>query len=148
MPQSLSQVLVHLVFSTKHRQPFIMPDKRKALFAYLAGTLNQMKCPCIVVGGMPDHVHLMFAQARTLSMSEIVEELKKESSKWAKAMIHAEFYWQNGYGVFSVSQSQSPKVKYYIEHQEDHHRVNTFQDEFRELLRMHELHWDEKYVWD
>lgn len=148
MPQSLSRVLVHLVFSTKHRQPFIDPDKRKSVFSYLAGTLKNLDCPSIIVGGMPDHVHLLFAQARTLSISKIVEELKKESSKWAKSLVDPEFYWQNGYGAFSVSPSQSPKVVHYIETQEAHHQTRTFQDEYRELLRNHELEWDERYVWD
>jgi REP element-mobilizing transposase RayT len=148
VPQSLARVLVHLVFSTKNREPFIPLEHRNRMFAYLAGTLNAIDCPAVIVGGMPDHVHLLFVQARTLSLSKVVEELKKESSKWAKAHVHPGFYWQNGYGAFSVSPSNVEQVKTYIENQEHHHRVTTFQDEYREFLRRHELEWDERYVWD
>ncbi|HVK15499.1 MAG TPA: IS200/IS605 family transposase [Fimbriiglobus sp.] len=148
MPQSLARVLVHLVFSTKNREPFIAADRRDRTFAYLAGTLNDIDCPVVIVGGMSDHVHLLFVLARTLSLSKAVEEVKKESSKWAKANVHPGFYWQNGYGAFSVSPSNAEQVTAYIANQEDHHRASTFQDEFRELLRRHGVEWDERYVWD
>jgi REP element-mobilizing transposase RayT len=148
MPQSLARVLVHLVFSTKNREPFISPEHRDRTFAYLAGTLNAIDCPAVLVGGMPDHVHLLFVQARTLSLSKVVEEVKKESSKWAKASVHPAFYWQNGYGAFSVSPSMVERVKTDIANQESHHRVTTFQDEFRKLLQRHGMEWDERYVWD
>jgi len=148
MPQSLARVLVHLVFSTKNREPFIGADSRDRTFAYLAGTLNAIHCPAVIVGGMPDHVHLLFVLARTLPLSKVVEEVKKESSKWAKEHVHPEFYWQNGYGAFSVSPSNVPQVTAYIANQEEHHRTRTFQDEFREMLRRHEVEWDERYVWD
>ena len=92
MPQSLSKVFVHLVFSTKNRYPFIEMEQRETIFTYLAGVLQNLNCPVQIVGGMPDHVHLLFIQSRTLAMSEIAEELKKESSKWAKIHIHPDFY--------------------------------------------------------
>ena len=148
MPQSLSRLLVHLVFSTKNREPLIATTHQHRMFAYLGGALNGIDCPTIVVGGMPDHVHLLFVLARTLSISKVVEEVKKESSKWAKGHIHAGFYWQSGYGAFSVSPSNVPQVRTYIENQETHHRIVTFQDEFRSLLLRHEIEWDERYVWD
>jgi REP element-mobilizing transposase RayT len=148
MPQSLARVLVHLVFSTTNREPFITADHRDRTFAYLAGTLNAIDCPAVIVGGMPDHVHLLFVLARTLPLSKAVEELKKESSKWAKVNVHPGFYWQNGYGAFSVSPSNVPQVTAYIANQEVHHRGLTFQDEFRQLLRRHGVEWDERYVWD
>ena len=148
MPQSLARVLVHLVFSTKNREPFIRPEHRERLFGYLGGTLNALQCPTVTVGGMPDHVHLLFGLSRTLSISQVVEEVKKESSKWAKDIIHPAFYWQVGYGAFSVSPSQSDIVKHYIANQEEHHRTDTFQDEYRKLLQLHEVEWDERYVWD
>jgi REP element-mobilizing transposase RayT len=134
--------------STKNREPFIAPDCRDRTFAYLAGTLNAIDCPAVIVGGMPDHVHLLFVLARTLSLSKAVEEVKKESSKWAKANVHPGFYWQNGYGAFSVSPSNVDQVRAYIANQEERHRTMTFQDEFREFLRRHEVEWDERYVWD
>ena len=105
MPQSLARVLVHLVFSTKNREPMIVAGIRKRTFDYLGGTLKGIGCPPIIVGGMPDHVHMLFVLARTLSVSKAVEEVKKESSKWAKKHIDPRFYWQNGYGAFSVSPS-------------------------------------------
>jgi putative transposase len=148
MPQSLSRVLVHLVFSTKNREPFIAPEHRSRTFAYLAGTLNAIDCPAVTVGGVADHVHLLFVLARTRALSKAVEEVKKESSKWAKAAVHAGFYWQTGYGAFSVSPSNVPRVVEYIANQEAHHRELTFQDELRELLRRHGVEWDERYVWD
>ena len=148
MSQSLSRVLVHLVFSTKNREPLITPDHRQRVFEYLAGTLNAISCPAVIVGGMPDHVHLLFVQARTMSLSQIVEEVKKESSKWAKTVVHPDFYWQNGYGAFSVSPSKVPDVTRYIAEQETNHRERDYQAELRELLRKNGMEWDERYVWD
>jgi putative transposase len=148
MPQSLSRILVHLVFSTKNREPFITSAHRDRTFAYLGGALNGLGCPVIAAGGMSDHVHLLLMLARTLALSKVVEEVKKESSKWAKECIHPAFYWQNGYGAFSVSPSNVPQVEAYIRNQEQHHRAMTFQDELRELLRRHGVEWDERYVWD
>jgi putative transposase len=148
MPQSLARILVHLVFSTKNREPFIAAEQRSRTFAYLGGTLNGIGCPTVIVGGVADHVHLLFVLGRTVSLSKAVEELKKESSKWAKETVHPHFYWQNGYGAFSVSPSNVEQVKAYIENQGEHHRKMTFQEEFRELLRRHDIEWDERYVWD
>ena len=148
MPQSLSRVLVHIVFSTKNREPLITAEHRDRVFEYLGGTLNAIKCPVLVVGGMPDHVHLLFVQARTLSLSETVEQVKKESSKWAKEVVRPDFYWQNGYGAFSVSQSNVPRVRTYIQGQTEHHRRRTFQDELRAFLKRHQVEYDERYVWD
>ena len=148
MSQSLSRVLIHMVFSTKNREPYIVPNLRERTFTYLGGTLAALNCPPIVVGGMSDHVHLLFVLAKTLAVSKVVEEVKKESSKWAKQHVHPAFYWQGGYGAFSVSPSNAEAVRTYIANQEDHHRTRSFQDEFRELLRRHEVQWDEQYVWD
>lgn len=148
MPQSLARIVVHLVFSTKNREPLIVPEFRPRCFDYLGGILNGLRCPVIKVGGVLDHVHLLFVLGRTVSVSEVVEEVKKQSSKWAKEHLGPGFYWQNGYGAFSVSASNLERVRLYIENQEEHHRVQTFQDEFRALLRRHEIEWDERYVWD
>jgi REP element-mobilizing transposase RayT len=148
MPQSLARIVVHLVFSTKNREPFLAPEYRDRVFEYLGGALNGIQCPVIKVGGVADHVHLLFVLGRTICVSEVVEEVKKQSSKWAKEHVCPEFYWQNGYGAFSVSASNVDTVKLYIGNQERHHGAPTFQDEFRELLRRHEIEWDERYVWD
>lgn len=148
MPQSLSRVLLHLVFSTKNRLPLIEDPCRDETFSYLAGALNAIGCPAILVGGMPDHVHMLFVMSRTMAISKIVEEVKKESSKWAKRKIHPDFFWQNGYGVFSVSPSMGGEVERYIANQKQHHQTRTFQDELRLLFKIHGIEWDERYVWD
>jgi REP element-mobilizing transposase RayT len=139
MAQSLSRVLIHLVFSTKNRDPLIASTHRDRTFSYLGGSLNNIGCPLIIAGGMADHVHLLFALNRTHSISHVVEEVKKESSKWAKQHVHPNFYWQNGYGAFSVSPSNLPMVQQYIRNQEEHHAITSFQDEFRAMLRKHEI---------
>jgi REP element-mobilizing transposase RayT len=95
-----------------------------------------------------DHVHLLFVLNRKLSISAAVEELKKESSKWAKIHVHPNFFWQNGYAAFSVSPSNVPQVSLYINNQEQHHATTSYQDELCELLRRHEIEWDERYLWD
>jgi REP element-mobilizing transposase RayT len=148
MPQSLARNVIHLVFSTKNREPFITPAIRARLHAYLAGTANELGCHAIKVGGVADHVHILFALAKTLSLSKAVEEIKKSSSKWMKENGVPRFYWQNGYGAFSVSADDEEAVAWYVANQEDHHRETSFQDEFRGLLRTHRIEWDERYVWD
>jgi putative transposase len=148
MPQSLSRILVHLVFSTKNREPLIAPHLQDRTFTYLGGTLAALDCPPVIVGGHTDHVHLFFVLSKNLSISKVVEELKKESSKWAKEHVHPDFYWQSGYGVFSVSPSNVESVREYIATQAEHHRVQSFQDELRALLRKHKVEWNEEYLWD
>jgi putative transposase len=148
MPQSLADLVVHLVFSTKNRVPFVREDQLPKLFTYLGGSLRDLDSDSLCIGGRPDHVHILFRLSRNHPISKIVEELKKQSSKWAKSAIRPEFYWQAGYGAFSVSSSNISAVKEYIQNQEEHHRKRTFQDEYRLLLEKHGLGWDERYVWD
>ncbi len=149
MPQSLSKVLVHLIFSTKHRQPLIGAEIRPRLHAYLIGILDNLKSPSLQTGGVADHVHILFALGRTLSQADLVEEVKKGSSKWMKAEggVPA-FSWQAGYGAFSIGESQVDTVIDYIQHQEEHHRKVTFQEEFRKFLERYQVPYDERYVWD
>ena len=149
MPQSLSAVYIHLVFSTKDRRPFLR-DKptRDALHSYLGGVNKQLDCPPILVGGVEDHVHLLARFGRTITQAEWVKELKRVSNLWLKerSRDYADFEWQGGYADFSVSQSNFEQMKQYITGQEEHHRKVGFQDELRALLRKHEIEWDEKYV--
>jgi len=151
MPQSLSAVYLHLVFSTKDRRPFLR-DKtvRDALHAYMGGMSKTLDCPPLIVGGVEDHVHLLCRFARTITQAEWVKELKRISNGWLKehGRDYADFEWQGGYADFSVSQSNLEQVKQYIASQEEHHRKTTFQDELRTLLRKHEIQFDERYVWD
>jgi putative transposase len=148
MPQSLARNLIHLVFSTKNRAPLISPTIRQRLFGYLAATLNELNCSSIVVGGVADHVHLFFVLARTITLSKVVEEVKKSSSKWMKEEGEPRFYWQSGYGAFSVSTSNEQAVVDYITLQEEHHQKMSFQEEYRGFLQKHKIEWDERFVWD
>jgi len=149
MPQSLSQVMIHLVFSTKNREPFINQTIQDRLHGYILGILGQMKCPSIQTGGVADHVHILFVLGRTTTQAEVVEEVKKSLSKWMKADGGVpNFSWQKGYGVFPVSESHREKVIDYIKNQEEHHRTITFQEEYRKLLEKYRIPFDEKYVWD
>ncbi len=149
MPQSLSKVLVHLIFSTKHREPLIGAEIRPRLHAYLVGILHNLKSPSLQTGGVVDHVHVLCALGRTISQAELVEELKKRSSKWMKAEGKVPgFTWQAGYGAFSIGESQADTVIRYIQNQPEHHRKVTFQEEFRKFLARYRVAYDEQYVWD
>jgi REP element-mobilizing transposase RayT len=148
MSQSLARNVVHIIFSTKHREPLITPETRPDLFAYLAGTVNAMACPAIRVGGVADHVHLLFVLSKNVALATALEEVKKESSKWAKKHVHPKFYWQTGYGAFSVSASMEDTVSEYIDNQEQHHKKRTVQDELREFFRKHRIPFDEAHLWD
>ncbi len=149
MPQSLSKILVHLVFSTKHREPLIPVIIRPRLHAYIAGILDNLNSPSLQTGGVADHVHILCALSRTISPAELLEEVKKSSSKWMKADggVPA-FSWQAGYGAFSIGESQADDVIHYIRNQEEHHRKVTFQDEFRRFLNRYRVAYDERHVWD
>jgi len=149
MPQSLSKVLVHLIFSTKHREPLIGPEIRPRLHAYMVGILDKLKSPSLQTGGVADHVHTLFILGRTISQADLVEEVKKSSSKWMKAEGRVPgFTWQAGYGAFSIGESQADTVIRYIQNQEKHHRKVTFQEEFRKFLERYKVAYDERYVWD
>ena len=150
MPQSLAHVLVHLIFSTKDREPFIVPSIRPRLHAYLATVARDAGCECYRVGGVSDHVHLALALSRTLTIADLVENLKTSSSKWIKTespQMRA-FAWQRGYGAFSVGPADREKVCEYIDNQEEHHRHRTFQEEYRAFLTKYGVGFDERYVWD
>jgi REP element-mobilizing transposase RayT len=151
MAQSLAKILLHLVFSTKERRPFLKdPALREELHRYLGGILTNLECQPIIVGGVEDHVHLLFAHSRTATVADVVKELKRGSTVWLKTKSPglSEFAWQNGYGVFSIGQSQLEDVRAYIAGQEEHHRKISFQEEFRRLLQRYEIAFDERYVWD
>jgi len=151
MPQSLANVLIHLVFSTKNRHPFLRRrELRDVMTGYLIGTLENLKCPSLQVGVVEDHAHILCQLHRTMAVAKLVEELKTSSSVRIKEEGAGlrDFHWQNGYGVFSVSQSNAPQVKQYVANQEEHHRQMTFQDEYRAMLERHGIEFDERYVWD
>ena len=150
MPQSLSLVIIHVIFSTKERRPFLDPAARPKLHAYLATIARNLGCEAYRVGGVADHVHLAIRLSRTVTISDLVQELKTSSSKWVKTLSSdlTAFAWQRGYGCFSVGPSDLDALRSYIDDQENHHRTRTFQDEFRMFLKKYGLEYDEAYVWD
>jgi len=151
MPQSLVQIYLHIVFSTKLRQPFLKDKEfRERTHAYLAGACKNMHCPALIVGGVEDHIHILCRFGKEIAVSDFNRDLKRESSKWVKEEqpALADFYWQAGYGAFSISPSHTEPVQRYIANQEEHHRQETFQDEFRRLCKKYGLEIDERYVWD
>nr|VFJ53009.1 MAG: REP element-mobilizing transposase RayT [Candidatus Kentron sp. DK] len=151
MPQSLSSLHVHLIFSTKNRESFLdNAEIREETHAFLGGIAKKLGCPPIIVGGVADHVHLLYLSNRTVSLADCVKELKRVSSIWIKqrAPTLTAFAWQSGYAAFSVSASNVDDVREYIAKQKEHHKKRGFQDEYRALLRKHGLAWDERYVWE
>jgi REP element-mobilizing transposase RayT len=150
MPQSLSKVILHIIFSTKDREPWLDSSVRPRVHAYLATICRDLGAELVHVGGVADHVHIVTTLPRTLSQAEFIEQMKKTSSKWIKTLDarYRGFFWQRGYGAFSVSPSQLDAVVSYVKTQEEHHRSRTFQEEYRELLRKHGVEFDERYVWD
>ncbi len=150
MAQSLSQILLHLVFSTKNREPWLTPGIRPNLHAYLAGAARALHAEAYRVGGVADHVHIACTLPRTMPVSKLLEEIKKSSSAWIKQQTptcHG-FAWQAGYGAFSLGQSQLDALIAYIDGQEEHHRKRTFKEEFIEFLKRYGVGYDERYLWD
>ena len=151
MAQSLARLWTHLIFSTKNRFPFLTDRVLRAeMHAYLAEMLRTHGCETLIVGGVEDHAHSLFALSRTLPIASVVKEIKRTSSGWIKTTSRrlSKFHWQGGYAAFSVSQSNLPEVIRYIENQEEHHRRVTFQDEYRAFLKAYGVEYDEQYVWD
>ncbi|HEY3104760.1 MAG TPA: IS200/IS605 family transposase [Pyrinomonadaceae bacterium] len=150
MPQSLASVLIHLVFSTKNREPFITPFVEAELYPYMATVFREHDSPSLIIGGTTDHIHGLFALSRTISIAELVEEVKTGSSKClkTKGSEFRNFHWQRGYGAFSIGQSNLTELKRYIRNQKQHHRRITFLDEYLKFLKRYEIGFDERYVWD
>ena len=150
MASTLTNLLYHIVFSTKHREPLIQPAMRDRLYSYMGGIIRSEGGVLIEADGMPDHIHLLARLKPEPSVSNILKVVKSKSSKWVndERLLPGRFQWQTGYGAFTVSVSQLPTVKKYILNQESHHSSKTFQNEFRALLKRHEIEYDERYVWD
>jgi putative transposase len=140
----------HAIFSTKHREPILLAPWRDELFRVLGGLVNQSGSRSLLIGGVEDHVHLLFRLSRTVTLADTMLAVKKGSSAWVnqRAVATGEFHWQAGYGTFSVSASNVDAVREYIRRQPEHHRKQTFQDEYRDWLTRYEEEWDERYVWD
>ena len=150
MPQSLCKVILHIIFSTKNREPWLDSDVRPRMHAYVATICRDLAAEFVHVGGMADHVHVVITLPRTLSQAELIEQIKKTCSKWIKALEarYRGFSWQRGYSALSVSPNQLEAVLKYVDTQQEHHRTRTFREEYRELFRRHGVGCDERYVWD
>ena len=151
MPQSLAQVHIHIIFSTKKRMPFLVDAEiRKEMCAYLASIMKAYESPAQIVGGTADHIHILCALSRSAAVARVIGEAKRNSSKWIKTKGGdlELFQWQNGYGAISVSFSKIAEVREYIADQMNHHKKMSFQEEFRLFLRKHSLDFNEAYVWD
>lgn len=149
MSQSLSKLYTHIVFHTKHNQYLIKANVENELFAYLGGILKANKCVPIAINGIENHIHILCIQSKNIALADLLEELKRNSSRWikTKGTHYADFAWQGGYGGFSVSQSKVDVVKRYIENQKEHHKTETFKDEYIRFLKKHEIEYNEEYLW-
>lgn len=150
MGQSLVKNYVHLIFSTKYRQALITSPIEDELHSYLGGICNNLECPVIRVGGYVDHIHILCMLSKKIALMKLLEEVKSHSSKWMKTKgddLH-NFYWQDGYGAFSVNPAEIQVVINYIANQHTHHKKKTFQDEYRGYLKKYNVEYDERYVWD
>lgn len=150
MPQSLAQILVHLVFSTKNREPRLADEIRDELHAYIGGIILNHQGTLLAAGSVADHIHLLLAHPRTVALADLVQVIKTGSAKWLKSKTPGsqDFHWQSGYGAFSLSPSHRPALERYLAGQAEHHRKVSFQEEYRRLLTKYGIELDERYVWD
>ena len=150
MAQSLSKVYLHITFSTKNRCPLIDTGIEQELWAYIGGVCRALECPFIRTGGHNDHIHICCLLSKKMTQVKLIEEIKKESSKWikTKGTHYREFYWQGGYGVFSVNPFEIEKVVEYIDGQHEHHKKRTFQEELLAFLKKYGAEYDERYLWN
>ena len=150
MSQSLSSLIFHFVFSTKHRRQQIPREIQPRLHKFIAGTLRSRQSKLLAAGGMPDHLHLLASLNRQISVSDALQEIKSNSSRWIHESFPKlnRFAWQNGYAAFSVSCSRIEPVRHYIQNQERHHQKRTFKEELLLLLKEHQVEFDQRYLWD
>ncbi|MCA1636200.1 MAG: IS200/IS605 family transposase [Acidobacteria bacterium] len=148
MPHTYTNLLTHIIFSTKDRTPFIKPELKDELHAYMGGIIRELKGTAVLINGTADHVHSLVYLPPNFSLSDALRVLKTNSSRWAHEEKRiARFGWQSGYGAFSVSQSNAKTVGAYIAHQEEHHRKVTFKEEFKAFLEKNGIAYDEQYLW-
>jgi len=151
MPRSFSSVHLHVVFSTKDRTPYLADLQiRQEVHAYLGGISKTIGCQPFIVGGVADHIHMLVDLGKTISQADLVKEVKRASSIWIKEREPrlSNFAWQGGYGAFSVDHSSFDRVYRYVANQDEHHRIVSFKDEFLEILKEHDLTYDERFIWE
>jgi putative transposase len=148
MASTFTNLLFHIVFSTKDRTPSIHEGLRERLYEYMGGIIRGERGTLLEIGGVPDHVHLLAKLKSDISIAEMVRLVKSNSSKWVNELNGStgRFEWQTGYGAFSVSESQAKKVRKYIQDQESHHAKVSFRDELITLLKKHGIEYDERYL--
>lgn len=150
MANTYTNLLFHIIFSTKNRAAYIGEDIREPLYQYVGGVIRGEGGTLLEIGGVADHVHLLARFKAAISVATMVRRIKTSSSKWMNQRpgIDFKFAWQAGYGAFSVSESQVDPVRRYIQNQAEHHKRRTFKDELREILSKHDIEFDERYLWD
>ncbi len=150
MASTLTKVLIHITFSTKNRAATIPETIEPDLYAYIGGICRRMESPLLVMGGVADHVHMLVSIGKTVALSDLMLNVKRDSSKWMKDRDAAfgAFGWQDGYFAFSVGASGTEALRAYIVGQKEHHKTIDFKDEMRTFLRRYGIEWDENHVWD
>lgn len=150
MSQSLADIILHVVFSTKERLPLIKIEIQEELYRYISEVCSNLSCPIISINGIEDHVHILLHLGRTIAISNLISEIKSSSSRWIKSKSHhfRDFNWQRGYGAFSVSRMNIENAKRYLASQKEHHKKISFKDEFLSMLKRAQIQYDEKYLWD
>ena len=150
MAQTLVSLMVHVIFSTKTREPLITPQIEPELFAYMGGILKNNESRLLDAGGTADHVHLLISQSKNRALSSLMKDVKKDSSSWikSKGRQFRNFHWQDGYGGFSIGWSDVPGLRDYIESQKEHHRKRSFQEELIHFLDEYRIEYDERYLWN
>jgi putative transposase len=149
MATTFTRLLVHIVFSTKNRAELIKPDIERDLHAYVKGIAKNHASPILEIGGTADHIHLLVSLSKRVAVADLLENIKKDSSAWMKAQgpQFRQFYWQEGYGAFTIGESGMPSLKRYIANQKAHHRRKSFKEEFLRLLKKYRVEYDERYIW-
>lgn len=150
MAQTLVKLYIHVIFSTKNRADLILPEIEKELFAYIGGIANNNNSKLLAANGTANHIHLLVSMSKNIELSDLIGDIKRDSSKWIKTKgnKYQNFKWQDGYGAFSVGYTQIDDVKRYIDNQKQHHAKISFEDEFRYFLKKYDVEYDERYVWD
>ncbi len=150
MAQTLVSLMVHVIFSTKNREPFISPEIESELFAYMGGILKNHESRLLNAGGTSDHVHLLISQSKNVALSTLLKDVKRGSSAWlkTKGSKFRNFHWQDGYGGFSIGGSNLSVLREYIANQKEHHRRRSFQEELIQFLKVYGIEYDERYLWN
>jgi putative transposase len=150
MAQTLVSLMVHVIFSTRNREPLITPEIEAELFAYMGGILKNRESRLLDAGGTANHVHLLISQSKNIGLSSLMKDVKKDSSSWikTKGIGFRNFHWQDGYGAFSIGESNIPALRQYIATQKEHHRKRSFQEELIKFLNAYGIEYDERFLWD